>query len=640
MGTVMNQSTLFKDILIKIGPLIFMFGCVVILLTTFFVRDAMIDEYVSKGFSIGRIIADASVEHVALNDYMVLQDLVNHYVATDGVKYIFFMDDRYQLTVHTFSPQPPQIFDDRSFRSSFGDVTDIQSLGVFNIRTSILDGELGFVSIGMDIQIIYNHMIALAIKIACVVLILGVLSVFLISRFIRSITDPIAALSRYTEFIKSQNFAPGLDEDSDIKALTTFSNEIGSFSRNYLDLYHQLQEHISSLKRSINQQAAMEKELSIAHSIQMNMMSLNHELVEHNYVTFKPFIQPAKEVGGDFYDVIERGPYVFFLVGDVSGKGVVAALFMTAVLTALRVAVTEYDDPQDIVTVVNRHISLNNPDVMFISLFLGVFDTQSNTLSYVNAGHPCPFIFSNSCESLPGTNGCVLGIDSDYFYDSKCVAIEPNSRMIVFTDGLDEAHNEEDELLGLDRVSSHFSDTQHLSVEEQLASFQSLVKTFVGDRDAHDDITCLILNFSNPNMQLQNPLEVSFRNDIAELIKLQHIIGIFTQTYSISSHISNQLNLVLEELISNTIFYGYDDSLNHTIFLSIQKFDDHVMLQIEDDARPFNPLKDAPKAEVAEFIQDQKVGGLGVKLVASFVDSIDYMYKGNKNILKIKKDLT
>ena len=86
----MNQSTLFKDILIKIGPLIFMFGCVVILLTTFFVRDAMIDEYVSKGFSIGRVIADASVEHVALNDYMVLQDLVNHYVATDGVKYIFF----------------------------------------------------------------------------------------------------------------------------------------------------------------------------------------------------------------------------------------------------------------------------------------------------------------------------------------------------------------------------------------------------------------------------------------------------------------------------------------------------------------------------------------------------------------------
>ena len=165
-----------------------------------------------------------------------------------------------------------------------------------------------------------------------------------------------------------------------------------------MNLLNELDDHIQLLTETSAKNAEIKKELTIAHDIQMNLLNPNPELQHNDNITVAAAITPAKDVGGDFYDVIEKGTTVYVAIGDVSGKGVAAALVMAATLTSLRTTINHYDDPTDIITTVNKQISQYNPNMMFITVFFAAIDTKRGSLTMLMRP-PKPTNYFRRCPS-------------------------------------------------------------------------------------------------------------------------------------------------------------------------------------------------------------------------------------------------
>nr|WP_319375714.1 PAS domain S-box protein [uncultured Methanoregula sp.] len=209
----------------------------------------------------------------------------------------------------------------------------------------------------------------------------------------------------------------------------------------------------------------------------------------------------AKEVGGDFFDVIPfeiislgKGT-LGLLVADVSGKGVPAALFMALSRIVVRVNVLWHRDPAQAIYASNNIISQDSKAGMFVTLFYGMISEKDSTLTYVNAGHNPPMVYrarDGSIEELMPT-GIVLGAVENREYFSRVIGIESNDIIVMYTDGVTESINQKEELFGEDRLRSIISSNARLPAVEILVKILDGVREFTGDMPQFDDITLMVI---------------------------------------------------------------------------------------------------------------------------------------------------
>ena len=218
---------------------------------------------------------------------------------------------------------------------------------------------------------------------------------------------------------------------------------------------------------------------------------------------------PARDVGGDFFDVIDLGDgRIGITVADVSGKGVPAALFMMSSRTLLNsVAVARANPgevlgevnrllrPGDVLSEVNRLLQENNDAAMFVTVFFAIFDSNTGELVYSNGGHNPPVILhgDGSSSLLPQDPGVALGIAPEFSYDMYNATLEPGDALILYTDGVTEAENEKTEQFGLDRLQNILGGSPPTSAREINTKIFEEVKEFAGKAPQFDDITCLTL---------------------------------------------------------------------------------------------------------------------------------------------------
>jgi sigma-B regulation protein RsbU (phosphoserine phosphatase) len=249
--------------------------------------------------------------------------------------------------------------------------------------------------------------------------------------------------------------------------------------------------------------ARLEEEVEAARRLQMAMVPQSFPSPSAEFpIDLCASMEPAREVGGDLYDffVTEDGT-LCFLIGDVSGKGMPAALFMARAKSLIRLA-TELlrsregasAGPAEIIARVNRELCQDNGDMMFVTLFFAMLAPRTGNLEFCNAGHNAPYRLNGAAlEPIEGAKGIILGVRPDAVYTTGRLSLAPGESVYLFTDGVTEAANLQDELFSEQRLEAVLRDAAASSSAEIVRSVTEAVRSFVGGALPSDDITMLAL---------------------------------------------------------------------------------------------------------------------------------------------------
>jgi sigma-B regulation protein RsbU (phosphoserine phosphatase) len=254
--------------------------------------------------------------------------------------------------------------------------------------------------------------------------------------------------------------------------------------------------HLTELSKGTATLEKIEKELQVARILQMDI--LPRSFPERDDIDLFATLKPARQVGGDFYDFFFlNADKLCFVIGDVSGKGVPAALFMSAAKAWIKSTMQADHNPDSILDTVNKELAEDNDTCTFVTVFLGILDLRNGDLSFSNAGHNYPIIFQpgGEPEFLEGGKSMMLGIDDETIYTSKSIQLEPGQCLCLYTDGITEAFNEADEEFSDERLENFISRTTESPVKELVELLVQEVDSFAGKKPQSDDITVLALQY-------------------------------------------------------------------------------------------------------------------------------------------------
>ena len=258
----------------------------------------------------------------------------------------------------------------------------------------------------------------------------------------------------------------------------------------------QLKKAYDQLEEVTTQKERIESELRIARTIQLSMVPSVFPIRPD--IDIYGCMTPAKTVGGDLYDFFVQDNQLFFCIGDVSGKGVPAALLMTVTKSLFRAFSSNESMPDKIVSRMNDNLSENNKERMFVTLFVGILDLTSGLLRYCNGGHEAPVIIDKEAHLLPINHIFPVGAVPATPYKMQETVIEPQTTILLYTDGLNEALNADKEKFGKERILNEANraiQAGQLSPKALIEQLTLSVHQFVGDTEQSDDLTMLAINY-------------------------------------------------------------------------------------------------------------------------------------------------
>lgn len=259
------------------------------------------------------------------------------------------------------------------------------------------------------------------------------------------------------------------------------------------------------------------RELDSARTLQLAMLPRQFPSCSPSHpVAVHAVMEPAREVGGDLYDCFYAGENAFcFLVGDVSGKGASAAMFMARARSLVRISVNLWRewrgdeiDPGTMLEAVNRELCQNNDDRMFVTMFLGLIDTRSGLVSFVNAGHPPPYLVSANGDTrqIDAKPAMPLGVRHQTRFQTRTLEIHPGDAMFVCSDGVFEALNDKGDLFSIERLSQLLRGANRAEPLEMVRVIKDAVDTFIGGAPRTDDVTALALRWQPAKTAAERPI--------------------------------------------------------------------------------------------------------------------------------------
>ena len=397
----------------------------------------------------------------------------------------------------------------------------------------------------------------------------------------------------------------------------------------------------------------MSHELQIAHDIQMGILkNANANDNANAGIELHTLLVPMREVGGDFYDYHRNGDTLWFIIGDVSGKGVPAAIFMSAAVNLFRAAGERANSPKQIMQEMNVVLSENNPSLTFITAFVGRLSISTGELLYCNAGH-CPPIMNHESltmnpepltmnpeplpmnhepltmnpeiivplrpRTLPMNPNIPLGYDGRYsFVEQGCMLAEGDT-LILYTDGVTEARNSQREMLGLKRWIDIIASSNDLP--------QS-IQHFMGTAEPTDDITLMTIRKTGP----VSPVSLTVPCHEDQWPVLKQAIHTFGLCVGMDNKALKQFEVAAEEATVNILHYSHASEIDMT--LTGQRQSQSLTITLQDDGLPFDPTAHLSNDKATD---ERQVGGMGIHLIRQIVDQMHYERREEKNILTLVK---
>lgn len=369
-------------------------------------------------------------------------------------------------------------------------------------------------------------------------------------------------------------------------------------------------------------------ELQIAHDIQMGILKGERSEGKED-VELHAVLLPMREVGGDLYDFHREGDELWFIIGDVSGKGVPAAIFMSAAVNLFRAAGVRATSPKEIMEEMNAILSENNPSLTFVTAFIGCLHIPTGELLFCNAGHCAPVKVEGErgerkVESLTIEPNIPLGYDGRYCFVEQGCMLGEGDTLVLYTDGVTEARNERREMLGMEQWKEIIKSGK-CEAEDLLGE----VKSFIGTGEQADDITLMTIRKTSA----VEPLVVRVENKLDHWPVLRCALHDYGVCAGMNARGLKMIELAVEEAVVNIINYSRAEWVELEV-----KVKSGINVTLRDNGAAFDPLQQA-EVDTDRATDERQVGGMGIHLIRQIVDELHYERKENKNILRMVKSL-
>ncbi len=457
----------------------------------------------------------------------------------------------------------------------------------------------------------------------------------------------------------------------------TGRDEISEFAGAFSNMLTELKDHIERQK----DMKRIERELDLARNIQLSMLpgSEHDENSDDDRHELAPFLLPAKEVGGDFYDFFKiDNDHLCVVIGDVSGKGVAAALFMMVARIILRTTTKNLKSIVDAFNRTNFALAKRNKLNMFVTVWAGIIDLRTGHIDFASAGHNPPAIrhSDGSVEFIKSKAGLVMAAMEETIYKPQTYDLKQGDTLFLYTDGVTEATNSNNVLFGDNRLLA----TLKMGGERSTADTCTLVKkeidNFVQDAPQFDDITMLAIKFNGIDEPVweryEKTIDVADDNkgelksfvegiltpmDGAKKVQMQDawdryekIVDVIPENQDIltafvegilapmegSLKSQMQINIAIDEIYSNIV--KFSGATKVTLIVEVRKATLTARLTFIDNGKPYDPIKQADP-DVTLPAEEREIGGLGIFIVKKTMDSVCYRRNGENNELAITKTL-
>ena len=441
----------------------------------------------------------------------------------------------------------------------------------------------------------------------------------------RRIVVPVQQLSE-----AALNMVEHLEDGNSPELVVKHDDELRELADSFATMYREVGAYIAKLETVTAEKERIGAELDVAAKIQSSMLPcVFPAFPNRNEFDIYATMDPAKEVGGDFYDFfMVDADHLAFVVADVSGKGVPAALFMVIGKTLIKDHTGLHDDLGEVFTEVNNILCASNSEEMFITAFEGVLNLKTGELRYVNAGHEIPFLCRKGgvFEPYKVRAGFVLAGMQGIRYRAGSIQLEPGDKVFQYSDGIPEAINSEKAPYGMKRLESVLAKNSEKAPSELLPLVKADVDAFVGDADQFDDITMLCIEFKGNGRKA----EISLTPDAESVKTVAEFLDTTLEAWEIPMKVVSKLQIVADEIYSNIVRYSQAKNAKVT---AVQN-GTVLSLRFEDDGKPYDPTT-AAEPDITASAEEREIGGLGIFIVRNMMDSMDYRYKDGHNVLTL-----
>ena len=460
------------------------------------------------------------------------------------------------------------------------------------------------------------------------------LMLYMFIRIITSELQPLRRLAKGAETIASGNFDAQLPDLQRV-------DEIGQLSHSFADMQQSLVKYIEELKETTAKKASIESDLRIASSIQMGMLPEKFPTkADCDDVQIYASLTPAKDVGGDLFDFYFRDEKLFFCIGDVSGKGVPASLFMAVTRAVFRTVSAHESMPDRIIIAMNKTMAGMNKTHMFVTLFVGVLDLPTGRLHYSNAGHDAPLLVGDGVGELPCDANIPVGFMPKWKYTLQEAQIFTGTTIFLFTDGLTEAMDVDNAQFQMERINDvalKALSQQQQEPKQLIDQMTDAVHKFVGDAEQSDDLTMMAIQYIKQQSAVSMRKSIILRNDRQEVPKLNAFVDEVCESVGFDEATTIKVKLAIEEAVVNVIDYAYPLGKKGDVTVEAASNEMRLKFTIIDSGKPFDPT--VQTAVDSSVPANERHGGQGIHIIRQNMDSINYERLDKLNVLTLRKKI-
>ena len=385
----------------------------------------------------------------------------------------------------------------------------------------------------------------------------------------------------------------------------------------------------------IHKKTSIDTELDLAKKIQNGM--LDNDFPDNESFSVYADMTPASEVGGDFYDFFMTDEtHLAIVIGDVSGHGTAAAMFMTLTKTLIKVYAQSGMTADKVFEHTGRYLFRSNPQKFFVTCWMGIVDLSNGHLSYSNAGHNYPVLLRKGREpEFVVSNPCfVLGRKRLVRYTEQHLRLMPGDRILLYTDGVTESRSPEGEMFGDERLLRILSTGGDADSAGTIRTIRNEIEGFEQGRERFDDETMLALTFRDylDEVPMESRIFSLNKETFYDVIKY---IEEHCRTAGCGDQVIGQISVASSEILANIESYAYTDG--GQVEIMTRHRDRRITIVFKDGGRPFNPLN-AKVPDVSAPLSERKPGGLGIFIVKKLMTDVSYKYCDGQNMLTIEKE--
>ena len=504
---------------------------------------------------------------------------------------------------------------------------------------------LGYIGVDISRQDFIRGGLFFFIQTALLMIFIGIIATMFIvwrgNRKMQPIIDVTNAAERYAEY----GMKPDGRGDRGFFSETDGGNvyEFRRLVETLQTMEDSLEQNVRELTDVTRENERINTELTLAAAIQTNVLPSRFP----PYPDRKEFelyakMDPAREVGGDFYDFyLLDDDHLALVMADVSGKGIPASLFMMSAKIMIKNRAMYGGGPAEILAIINDRICRENQSDMFVTVWLGIVELSTGHLTAANAGHEYPVLrrAGRQFELLRDRHGLVLGAMEGASYKTYELDLHAGDILYLYTDGVTEAEDPDQKMFGSQRMLEALNRAGDASAEEIIKEVRSSVDRFAKGAEQFDDITQLCFRYyGKEEAGKDNMKTILFEAKTENLDKAMAFLEEELEKSGVGPAASMQLQLAFEELFVNVAHYAYETTGSIRIGYSCEN--GTVTLQFTDEGVPFDPFTEAGEPDFSLPAEKRPIGGLGIYMVKQSMDEYSYRYENGHNIVTIRKKVT